>query len=130
MGNFNFRTFTQIHNGLTGWSFEIPASAYCHPLGHMLKKTPDTLTMTRTYRHIISQTDFTTGLTRLDQQCNRTRTKTVDKNGKRKSPRFAFLKISASAHCTHLQSRSIQPAAQALQKSAILPTLKRQHQRS
>src|SRR5690554_4726123 len=100
------------------------------PLGHMLKKTPDTLTMTSTYRHIISQTDFTTGLTRLDQQCNRTRTKTVDKNGKRKSPRFAFLKISASAHCTHLQSRSIQPAAQALQKSAILPTLKRQHQRS
>src|SRR5690554_12273 len=107
-----------------------PTISYMWTLGHMLKKTPDTLTMTSTYRHIISQTDFTTGLTRLDQQCNRTRTKTVDKNGKRKSSRFAFLKISASAHCTHLQSRSIQPAAQALQKSAILPTLKRQHQRS
>jgi DNA mismatch endonuclease (patch repair protein) len=44
-----------------------------------------------------------------------------DKEGKRKSPRFAFSKISASTHCTHLQSRTIQPKAQALQKSAILP---------
>jgi len=32
VGNLNFCTFTQIRNGLTGWSFEIPASAYCHPL--------------------------------------------------------------------------------------------------
>ena len=87
----------------------------------MLKKTTDTLTMTSNDRHIKTQTDFTTGLTRLDQQCNRTRT--TNKYEKRKSPRFAFLKNSASAHCTHLQSRTSQHATQALQKSAILPTL-------
>src|SRR5690554_3032594 len=87
----------KLRSGLTGKYHAICHYSYNFPLGHMLKKTPDTLTMTSTYRHIISQTDFTTGLTRLDQQCNRTRTKTVDKNGKRKSPRFAFLKISASA---------------------------------
>ena len=32
VGILNFCTFTQIRNGLTGWSFEIPASAYCQPL--------------------------------------------------------------------------------------------------
>jgi hypothetical protein len=32
VGNLNFCTFTQICNGLTSWSFEIPASAYCRPL--------------------------------------------------------------------------------------------------
>ena len=49
---------------------------------------------------------------------------TTDQKEEIKSPRFAFLKISAYAHCTHLQSRTSQPATQALQKSAILPTLK------
>ena len=49
--------------------------------------------------------------------------RTTDQKEERKSPRFAFLKISTIAHCTHLQSRSSQPAGQALQKSAILPTL-------
>jgi len=33
VGNLNFCTFTQNCNGLTSLSFEIPASAYCHPLG-------------------------------------------------------------------------------------------------
>jgi len=33
MGNLNFCTFTQNCNGLTSWNFEIPASAYCQPLG-------------------------------------------------------------------------------------------------
>lgn len=37
VGNFNFSTFTQISNGLIGWSFEIPAYAYCQPLCNMLK---------------------------------------------------------------------------------------------
>jgi hypothetical protein len=32
VGNLNFCTFTQIRNGLTGWSFEIPAYAYCQTL--------------------------------------------------------------------------------------------------
>jgi hypothetical protein len=41
------------------------------------------------------------------------------------SPRFAFLKISSCTHCTHLQSRTSHPAGQALQKSAILPALKK-----
>ena len=86
----------------------------------MQKKTTDTLKMTSNKIHIATQTDFTTGLTRLDQQCYRT--KTIDKE-KRKSPRYAFLKISATAHCTHLQIRTSQPATQALQKSAILPAL-------
>ena len=92
-------------------------------LGHMLKKTTDTLTMTSNYGHILIQTNFTTGLTRHEKQCNRIRRKMTDKEEKIKSPRFAFLKIPASAHCTHLQSRTSQPATQALQKSAILPTL-------
>jgi hypothetical protein len=48
----------------------------------------------------------------------------TDQREKRKNPRFAFLKISASAHLTHLQSHTSQPTAQALQKSQILPTLK------
>jgi hypothetical protein len=47
-------------------------------------------------------------------------TSTSDRKEKRKSPRFAFLKISSTAHCTHLQSRSSQPTTQALQKSAFL----------
>ncbi len=38
VGNLNFCTFTQIRNILTGWSFEIPASAYCHPLVASFKK--------------------------------------------------------------------------------------------
>src|SRR5690554_1210810 len=38
VGILNFCTFTQIRNGLTGWSFEIPASAYCHRCAQ-LKKT-------------------------------------------------------------------------------------------
>lgn len=88
----------------------------------MLKKTTDTLTMTSNNRHIVTQTDFTIGRTRYDQQCNRTIIQTDEKE-KIKSPRFAFLKISANTHCTHLQSRTSQPATQALQKSAILPTL-------
>ena len=32
VGTFKFCTFTQNGNGLISWSFEIPASAYCHPL--------------------------------------------------------------------------------------------------
>jgi hypothetical protein len=32
VGVLNFCTFTQNCNGLISWSFEIPASAYCHPL--------------------------------------------------------------------------------------------------
>jgi|GEM_PF-6915767 len=64
-----------------------------------------------------------TGQSRADYQLNSN--PTTDRNEKRKSPRFAFLKISATAHCTHLQSRTSQPAAQPLQKSAILPTLKK-----
>ena len=30
VGKFKFCTFTQNRNALTSWSFEIPASAYCH----------------------------------------------------------------------------------------------------
>ena len=37
VGNFNFSTFTQISNGLIGWSFEIPAYAYCQPLATIIK---------------------------------------------------------------------------------------------
>ncbi|MDD4149182.1 MAG: hypothetical protein PHE33_04070 [Bacteroidales bacterium] len=42
VGNLNFCTFTQIRNGLTSWSFEIPASAYCHPLPTRRRKDSDT----------------------------------------------------------------------------------------
>jgi len=91
----------------------------------MQKKTTDTLTMTSKDRHIVSQTDYIIGLTRHERQSSWTRT--TDREEKRKSPRFAFLKISAYAHCTHLQSRSSQPATQALQKSAILPSLDKEN---
>ena len=30
VGNLKFCTFIKNGNGLTSWSFEIPASAYCH----------------------------------------------------------------------------------------------------
>ena len=55
-------------------------------LGHMLKKTTDTLKMTSNDRHIVTRTDFMTGLTRLDQQCNRTKTQTTEKKEKKKKP--------------------------------------------
>ncbi len=116
-------SFNKRLGKLIGGCFKAPYVSYCHPLGHMLKKTTDTLTMTSNDIHITTQTDFTNRQSRLDQQCNRTRTKATDKEEKIKSPRFAFLKISISAHCTHLQSRTSQPTVQALQKSAILPTL-------
>ena len=37
VGKFNFCTFTQNCNGLIGWSFEIPAYAYCQPLANIIK---------------------------------------------------------------------------------------------
>lgn len=52
----------------------------------MLKKTTDTLKMTSNDRHIVTRTDFMTGLTRLDQQCNRTKTQTTEKKEKKKKP--------------------------------------------
>ena len=90
----------------------------------MQKKTTYTLTMTSSERQIEIQTDFHIGLKRLDRQFNMTRTTHTEE--KRKSPRFAFLKISASAHCTHLQSRTSRPETQALQKSAIFPARKKE----
>jgi len=36
VGKLNFRTLAQIRNGLIGWSFEIPASAYCHRYGALV----------------------------------------------------------------------------------------------
>lgn len=54
-----------------------------------------------------------------------TETVTTYQDRKLKSPRFAFLKISANAHYTHLQSCTGQSTTQALQKSAILPALKK-----
>lgn len=63
------------------------------------------------------------------EQLNRTGTSTTEE--KERSPRFAFLKISASTHLAHLQSRTSQPATQALQKSQILPMFKESnHQRN
>lgn len=41
VANSNFCTFTQSCNGLIGWSFVIPASAYCHPLQASRKKKRD-----------------------------------------------------------------------------------------
>jgi len=32
VANLSLCTFTNNHNGLIGFSFEIPANAYCHPL--------------------------------------------------------------------------------------------------
>ena len=91
----------------------------------MQKKITDTLTMTSNYRHIVTQTDFTTVLTRLDRQCGHTGTHTADKEEKRKSHRFAFLKISTNAHLAHLQSRRCQHSTQALRKSQILHSPKK-----
>ena len=38
VGKFSICTFAQVRSGLTGWCFEIPASAYCHPLSD-IKRT-------------------------------------------------------------------------------------------
>ena len=83
----------------------------------MQKKTTDTLTMTSNDKNTLTQTDFHVGLIRLDRQYNETKTTNTEKE--RKSPRLAFLKISATAHLAHLQSSTSQPTTQALQKSQI-----------
>jgi hypothetical protein len=71
-------------------------------LNEHAKKTTNTLTMTNYDRLIMAQTVFTIGLRRFASQCNRT--KTTDKEENIKSPRFAFLKISANVNLAHLQS--------------------------
>lgn len=73
----------------------------------MQKKTTDTLTMTSNDRHTWTQTDITDG------------------QENKKADHFAFLIISSTTHLAHLLSRSSQRKTQALQKSQILPTLKR-----
>lgn len=54
----------------------------------------------------LTQIDSTTGLNPPDRQSKRTTMLTVDKKRKMRKPRFAFLKISASAHLAHMQSRT------------------------
>lgn len=54
-----------------------------------------------------------------------THTDIADEQENKKTDRFAFLIISASAHLAHLQGHTSQHTAQALQKSQILPTLNR-----
>lgn len=39
VGNLNCCTFNQNCNGLISWSFEIPASAYCHRYGQLKEMT-------------------------------------------------------------------------------------------
>ena len=80
--------------------------------------------MTSNDIHILTQTDFLNGLTRLDHQCNRSRTQVSDKEEKSKSPRFTFLKFSANTHCTH-PANPADPKLQAkvCGKSAILSEL-------
>ncbi len=77
--------------------------------------------MTNEYRNILTQNEFNNGLARLDKKFKWLSIRTTEKEEKRKSPRFAFLKISANAHLAHLQSHTSKPTAQALQKSAISP---------
>lgn len=65
---------------------------------------------------------WTIGQFRADQNLYSTGTMTTDQEEKIKSPRFAFLKIFPSTHCTHPAN----PAEPTLQtkvcgKSAILP---------
>ncbi len=72
----------------------------------------DKMTMMSNDRHIAIQTDLTSGLTELDQQCNRNKSGTTDFTGKREGSCLAFLKISASAHLAHLQSRTGRPSTQ------------------
>ena len=43
-GILNFCTFIKNSNGLISWSFEIPASAYCHPLAGIVKRLTTELT--------------------------------------------------------------------------------------
>lgn len=123
MKNVNYKPFERppcsqscLRQPTTG-----PASA--PNVGAHAKKTTDTLTMTSNKRHIVLQTDFTTGLTRLDQHCNWTTTETTDKEEKRKSPRFAFLKISANAHLAHPAFPTHIANTTKSGKSQILPTL-------
>ena len=39
VGNLNFCTFNKNCSGLTSWSFEIPASAYCQTLWAIIENT-------------------------------------------------------------------------------------------
>ena len=40
VGNLNLCSFNKNCNGLTIWSFEIPASAYCHRCQQVKKRQP------------------------------------------------------------------------------------------
>ncbi len=71
-------------------------------VGAHAKKTMDTLKMANNKLHIVTKTDFSTGLTRLHQQCNWIMTRTTDKEEKIKSPSFAYLNNSGKAHLVDL----------------------------
>jgi len=72
---------------------------------HAKKTTLQIETLTYKNRHKWTQTDIAEG------------------HENKKADRFVFLIISPTAHLADLQSRTIQPTTQALQKSQILPTL-------
>ena len=94
-------------------------------LGHMQNKITDTFIMKSNNKQIVTNNDFKTELTRLERKSNGTKRWTTEKE-KIKSPRFAFLKISASAHCTHPENLTMPNAnTNVFGKSAILPTLKK-----
>ncbi len=42
VGNLKFSTFIKNCSGLTSWSFEIPASAYCQTLGQIIGRNLQT----------------------------------------------------------------------------------------
>lgn len=85
----------------------------------MQNNTTDALTMTIHYKHIVTQTYFQNGLTRHDQHCNQSRKQETDRKEKINSPRFAFLKISATTHLAHTAFPSLNAPTQKSEKSQI-----------
>lgn len=73
-------------------------------------------TLIHNYQDRVNRTDLCAGQARLDRQYNRTKTMTKDK--KEKSHRFAFLKISANTHLAHSQSHTSQLASQSFAKES------------
>lgn len=82
-------------------------------------------------RHNMTRTNFTTGLTGLDEQCNRTITQTTTSRERIKSHRFALLKApaplacgSVSVHMAHWKSHTNQPSKARFAKESNFATLK------
>jgi len=106
VGKFNFCTFTQNCNGLIGWSFEIPAYAYCQPLPTSLKKKTATWKLTRQH----------TTKTEKKEKSEWLPTTPADPIKFYFLPTHIFCFLRANPHCTHWQVAPADPQTKTCQR--------------